>query len=226
MPCHRGPANNGDNWRTFGEIVVMHEELFLQRVVNSVTARQTSMLGQTSRSSIRLSVLGELLAADVPGAEPEPVYDARQRGRIQGNIIPGFNKDHQHFLFYRIRSRRAAKRWLRWIAPLIASMEEVLSFVRMHRALRFRLGLREPPLCATWVNIAFSNRAIAKLVGAADAAAFGDQSFRQGLAARSTYFGDPTGNSHPGNRRRWVVGGRARRKRTFWSSLPPITRPN
>ncbi len=54
-----------------------------------------------------------------------------------------------------------------------------------------RLGVRNPPMCATWVNIAFSHRAIALLAGAADAAAFGDQSFRQGLAARSTYLGDP-----------------------------------
>src|SRR5688572_12550983 len=37
--------------------------------------------------------------AEIPGAEAEPVYDLKARGRIQGNIIPGFNKDHQQFLF-------------------------------------------------------------------------------------------------------------------------------
>jgi hypothetical protein len=62
-------------------------------------------------------------------------------------------------------------------------------------------------MCATWVNIAFSCDAIAQLAGKADAAAFGDQSFRQGLAERSTYLGDPTRPSHPGHRSRWVVGG-------------------
>jgi Dyp-type peroxidase family len=72
--------------------------------------------------------------------------------------------------------------------------------------MRLRLGI-EPPMCALWVNIAFSIRAIALLVSKADAAAFGDQSFRQGLAARSTYLADPTRPSHPGHRRRWVVGG-------------------
>jgi deferrochelatase/peroxidase EfeB len=96
---------------------------------------------------------------------------------------------------------------LRWIAPLITSLEEVLSFVRAHRALRLKLGVSEPPMCATWVNIAFSCYAIAQLAGKADAAAFGDQSFRQGLAERSTYLGDPTRPSHPGHRSRWVVGG-------------------
>lgn len=43
---------------------------------------------------------------------------------------------------------------------IITSMEEALAFVRVHRALRLRLGVKEPPMCAAWVNIAFSFRAI------------------------------------------------------------------
>ena len=62
-------------------------------------------------------------------------------------------------------------------------------------------------MCATWVNIAFSYRAIAQLAGKADADGFNDQSFRQGLAARSTYLGDPTHRRQPGHRTRWRVGG-------------------
>jgi Dyp-type peroxidase family len=152
------------------------------------------------------SLSGADAGSEVPGAEPEPVYDARARASIQGNIIPGFNKDHQVFLFFQLTRPKANKEFLRWIAPLISSMDEVLSFVRAHRALRKRLGVREPPLNSTWVNIAFSHRAIAELVGPADAAAFGDASFRQGLAARSTYLGDPTRATHPGHRDKWVVG--------------------
>jgi Dyp-type peroxidase family len=144
---------------------------------------------------------------DPPGVEPEPVYGPKVRGNIQGNIVPGFNKDHQHFLFYRIRKVKQAKEWLRWITPLITSMEEVIAWVRLHRALRLRLGVKEPPMCATWVNIAFSHDAIANLVNRADADAFGDQSFRQGLATRSTFLGDPTNRRHPGHRQHWVVGG-------------------
>lgn len=150
--------------------------------------------------------LGGDPAAELPGAPAEPIYDPKRRANIQGNTIPGFNKDHQHFLFYRIGKVDRAKRWLHWIAPLITSMEEVLAFVRALRAARRRLGV-EPPMCAAWVNIAFSHRAIEVLAGAADAAAFGEQSFRQGLAERSTYLGDPTKTSHPGHRRKWVVGG-------------------
>jgi Dyp-type peroxidase family len=141
-------------------------------------------------------------------APPEPIYEREARDDIQGNIIPGFNKDHQHFLFYRIRSKPATKQWLRLLAPAISSMDDVLAFVRVHRSLRHRFGVKEPGLLkATWVNVAFSNAAIGKLVDKETAAAFGDQSFRQGMAARSTYLGDPTKMKHPGHAGRWLVGG-------------------
>ena len=143
---------------------------------------------------------------ELPGAPPEPIYEPKRRANIQGNIIPGFNKDHQHFLFYRIRKVDRCKRWLNWIAPLITSMEEALAFVRTLRSRRRRLGF-EPPMCAAWINIAFSRDAIETLAGADAAAAFGEHSFQQGLSERSTYLGDPTSSSHPGHRSKWVVGG-------------------
>ena len=147
---------------------------------------------------VMVPALGGDPASDTAGAEAEPVYGVKERANIQGNTIPGFNKDHQHFLFFRVGKSKRAKRWLRWIAPLITSMDEVLAFVRAHRALRLRLGIKEPPMCAAWVNIAFSHRAIEVLASKADAAAFGDESFRQGLAARSAYLGDPTNQRRPG----------------------------
>jgi Dyp-type peroxidase family len=158
---------------------------------------------------ISISALGGDPAAELPGAEPEPVYDVKRRANIQGNIIPGFNKDHQHFLFFELGDLERARQWLRWIAPLLTSMEEALAFVRVHRALRLRLGVTEPEpqMRATWVNIAFSYHGIELLAGRAVAEAFGDQSFRQGLAARSAYLGDPTDPQHPGHSSHWVVGG-------------------
>jgi Dyp-type peroxidase family len=152
------------------------------------------------------SVVGE--GTELPDAPPEPVYDREARDDIQGNIVPGFNKDHQHFFFYRIPAKSRVKEWLRLIAPVITSMDDALAFVRIHRALRYRLGVKEPQLIkATWVNVAFSHGAIAKLAGKDQAAAFGEESFRQGLAARSTYLGDPTSPKHPGHVSRWLVGG-------------------
>lgn len=172
--------------------------------------RLTAVVGQLEvkiPKDVLVSPLGGDPGAEVPGAEPEPVYGPKERRNIQGNIIPGFNKDHQQFLFFRIGRVNRAKQWLRWIAPLISSMDDVLAFLRIFRALRMRLGISNPPMCSTWVNIAFSHDAIAKLTGKAQAAMFGDQSFRQGLSERSTYLGDPSSARHPGHRTRWCVGG-------------------
>jgi Dyp-type peroxidase family len=171
-----------------------------------------------ARPSILLPILGgrdvarqeaAVAVADGTGAasDGEPIYDAQQRANIQGNSIPGFNKDHQHFLFLRIGSIAACKKWLRKIAPQISSLDEVLAFVRAHRSLRLRMGVKEPPLTSCWVNIAFSHEAIAKLAGKNDADMFSDLSFRQGLSERSTYLGDPSNEKTPGHRRHWVVGG-------------------
>ena len=85
-----------------------------------------------------------LLGPPRPGRQGE----SKSRANIQGNTIPGFCKDHQQFLFLRLGNIRGAKAWLRWIAPLVSSMEDVLAWVRAYRALRKRLGA-EPPMCAT-----------------------------------------------------------------------------
>jgi Dyp-type peroxidase family len=138
----------------------------------------------------------------------EPVYDEAIRRDIQGNIVPGFNKDHQHFLFLRVRDRESARRWVAEIAPSITSMDEALGFVREYRARRLAEGVRAPAgLTSTWVNIAFSYCGIATLAGPEEANQFREESFHQGLAARSTHLGDPTSPEHPGHRAHWVVGG-------------------
>jgi Dyp-type peroxidase family len=158
-------------------------------------------------SSLHFAATGADFGAPAPGGPDEPVFDKSAREAIQGNIIPGFRKDYQHFLFLKLGRKPAAKKWLRWIAPRITSMDEALAFVRAYRALRARLGTKDVPLKATWVNIAFSNRAVAALTTPTDADAFGDQSFRQGLAERAEFLGDPSDSAAPGNKRKWVVGG-------------------
>jgi len=137
----------------------------------------------------------------------EPIYDRAARDDIQGNIIPGFNKDHQQFLFLRFGTAESARRWCGGIAPSLASMHEVLSFRREFRAQRLALGVREPGMRASWVSVAFSHRGISTLAGRRQADEFGEQSFRQGLAERSTFLGDPSDPAHPGHRDNWVVGG-------------------
>lgn len=156
---------------------------------------------------VKLPSTGGGVGVEMADAQTEPVYRPEARDDIQGNIVPGFNKDHQHFLFFRIRSARGAKKWLRWLAPRISSMDDVLAFVRAHRALRLRLGVKEPGLKATWINVALSHAGIATLAGRDEADAFGEASFRQGLAERSAYLGDPTDPGARGHASNWAVGG-------------------
>jgi len=137
----------------------------------------------------------------------EPLYTEEEADDVQGNIVPGFNKDHQEFLFLRFDDGLSGTReWLSWLAPKLASMKEVLHFRTEFRALRLRLGVREPDMSATWTCVAFSHEGLRALVGD-EAAAFGDHSFRQGLSARAGYLGDPTDPDMDGHPSRWVVGG-------------------
>jgi len=174
---------------------------------DAVAFANFTFVPQLALKDIHLPVLTPLVGMDVPGSPPEPVFDSAAQGDVQGNIIPGFNKDHQHFLFLRIRKPKYAKAFLREILPRISTMEEVIAFRRLYRSRRFLLGRHNTYLCSTWVNIGFSHRAIELLASKADADAFGDRSFQLGLARRSSYLGDPTSPKQNGFSRKWKVGG-------------------
>lgn len=139
-----------------------------------------------------------------PARSPVPNEPVLAMDNIQGNSIAGFNKDFQTLLFLRIVDVPDFKRWLRSLIPFIATASEVLAFNRLFKALRSRRG-DSPALEATWVNIAFSYRALTRL--ADDATAFTDEAFKQGLAARSASLGDPTDPQTQGYPRNWVIGG-------------------
>lgn len=166
-----------------------------------------SFVPELSLRDITIPILSPLVGEDVPGSPTEPVFAAAARDDIQGNIIPGFNKDHQHFLFFRIHNAKRTKKFLHDLLPRISTMEEVLAFRRLYRAKRFLLGRHKAMLCSTWLNIGFSHHGIALLANLADANAFGDSSFRLGLKERSSYLGDPTTKTHSGFPANWKVGG-------------------
>ena len=170
-------------------------------------AAKFKFIPELSLKDISVPVLSALVAEDVPGSPAEPVYDAAARDDIQGNIIPGFNKDHQHFLFFGIEKLKTAKAFLRDLVPRISTMEEVIAYRRLYRATRLKLGRHNTMLCSTWLNIGFSHHGIALLANPVDADAFGDASFKLGLKARSSYLGDPTTRTHSGHPTKWKVGG-------------------
>jgi Dyp-type peroxidase family len=135
---------------------------------------------------------------------------------IQGNVLPGFNKDFQAFLFLRIvdpdKELTNVRRWLREMIPFIATCEQVLAFNRLYKQVDEREQRAGPSVVgkpktvqATWMNIAFSHAALSKLMRRAPGLL--DQAFIDGLARRSEALGDPQGVGAEGSPRNWVVGG-------------------
>jgi hypothetical protein len=66
----------------------------------------------------------------------EPPFGAEAYGvelnlnQIQGNVVPGFNEDHQAFMFVRFPGAAALRAWLAELVPEIASAGEVLASAR------------------------------------------------------------------------------------------------
>jgi Dyp-type peroxidase family len=122
---------------------------------------------------------------------------------IQGNITPGFRKDHQAFIFARFHDGPSARAWLAEVYPDVATAEEVALYNLLFKAIRARKA--EPHVDvvqATWVNVAFSSRGLALLTGSDESLDGFSEAFRQGLAARARLLGDD-----PKAMATWKVGG-------------------
>src|SRR5690242_4914246 len=86
---------------------------------------------------------------------------------IQGNITPGFKKDHQAFLFVRFPGTapdRQARAWVDDIRGSIAAADEVQAYNDLFRIVRsHRPGRESEAIRATWVNVGFSFPGLRKL---------------------------------------------------------------
>jgi Dyp-type peroxidase family len=142
--------------------------------------------------------------------DPEPDGDSKSGAEtddpeinlanVQGNVLAGFNKDHQRLLFFRLADRVRARRWLSTIVDETATSEEVLAFNDLFRRSRSRRGSEATTPEASWLNIALTHPGLAALgVGGGELALFPD-AFRQGMAARAATLGD-VDDSAPSN---WV----------------------
>jgi Dyp-type peroxidase family len=156
-----------------------------------------------------------------PDASNEPVL------RVD-NILGGFNKDHQAFVFLTLQRRpragataeqefptvQAFKNWLRDTIPLIATTAEVVAFNRLFKEMRSRQQQEPLGLKSTWINLAFTARGleVMKKFDPALDLGFTDPAFTQGMASRSKQgiLGDPASDEqksaegHPDN---WLIGG-------------------
>ncbi len=109
---------------------------------------------------------------------------------IQGNIIGGFNKDYQRFVFFRIGARRRARRWLAGLVDDVATAAEVLAFNDLFRRSRARRGTEASAPRARWVNVAFTHAGLDALGVVADDLDRFPDAFRAGMAARASVIGD------------------------------------
>src|SRR5207248_7849232 len=104
---------------------------------------------------------GPLAAVTAPaGRDNEPPLAIDQ---IQGNIFPGFNKDHQTLLFLYIDDPAPFAGWLTGFVRLVATTEDVLAFSRLFKSLRIKQGGETGAVQAVWANIAFSFAGLQKL---------------------------------------------------------------
>jgi Dyp-type peroxidase family len=109
---------------------------------------------------------------------------------IQGNVLAGFNKDHQRLLFFRIGERERARSWLTTIVDETATCEEVLAFNDLFRRARERRGGETAAPQASWLNVALTHPGLAALgVSKTELSSFPD-AFRQGMAERAQLLGD------------------------------------
>jgi Dyp-type peroxidase family len=135
----------------------------------------------------------------------EPLLEVED---IQGNILAGFNKDHQTLVALLIEDVGNAKRWLRRVHSIVASTAEVLAFNDLFRRLRSRRGMDPQGLAATWVNVAFSAAGLRKLMPAEEVDAIPDEAFQLGMLARAeAILHDPATPGAPGAPDTWRVGG-------------------
>lgn len=134
----------------------------------------------------------------------EPVLMADE---IQGNILGGFNKDHQAILPLHFGDDAAAvaavRAWLTEILPSITWLREVVEYKRQRRLIMALTDAEPANLISLWCSIAFSYQGLRKLTAEADAF---EHVFREGLPAASFRIGDPATEGAAGNVSTWLVG--------------------
>ncbi|HFK1721317.1 TPA: Dyp-type peroxidase [Bacillus cereus] len=149
----------------------------------------------------------ELNKNNVAPLEQEPLLHVDQ---IQGNILGGFNKDFQQFLFFEIVEPNLAKQWIQSISSQISTTQEVVTFNRLYQMMWARRESEPTGLIATWMNIAFSYAGLKKLVSEESLKDFSKNGpFALGMKKRSGKLGDPRDQTSEGNPKNWVIGGDA-----------------
>lgn len=126
---------------------------------------------------------------------------------IQGNILPGFKKDHQHLVFFRISDAKATRTWLSGLHPRISSAEEVLRAHDLWKMMRRRQGREPDNVHFVFTNIAISASGLLSLTTKKEVDQFVDRAFKVGMKKRSKLLGDPKDPGTEGHVSHWKAGG-------------------
>ncbi len=133
----------------------------------------------------------------------EPLLDLDD---IQGNIYPGFNKDHQTFRFLGIADAAQARLGLADLAGEVATSAMVRRYASLRAAVKAARAGGPSGMSATWMNLALGYGGLAKLASPALADAVGGGALKAGQAARAALLGDPTDPAAPGHPSGWAIG--------------------
>ena len=124
---------------------------------------------------------------------------------IQGNILGGFNKDHQSLIGLKFSSDLAHnKKFLSDLSKQVTTLKEVLSYKTTRARLMREEGIEPTNLKAVWTAAALSFEGLRTLTPEADL--YTDLEFRNGLPKSSARLGDPTVQSGVNDFSQWVVG--------------------
>ncbi len=140
-----------------------------------------------------------------PGPTPAtpPLRDSPTADQIQGNILAGFNKDHQTFLFLRFPDGAHGRAWLGALLPRVATTRQVATFNEQFSAARRARGGDDPEkLTAIWVNVSLTREGLRKLAPSLPFSPGNFPSFEAGPIARAADLRDQD-LSDPTH---WVVG--------------------
>ena len=117
---------------------------------------------------------------------------------IQGNILGGFNKDFQDFLFLKVKNKANARAWIKANSEFVSTSSQVLAFNNAFKALKAS-GVSKPEgvIQARWLNIAFSASGLKALGISQTQSGAWPKDFAQGMAARAPAIGDAASPSAP-----------------------------
>ena len=140
----------------------------------------------------------------------EPVLEVHE---IQGNIIPGFNKDHLVLIGYTVTNISKAKQWFDFISKHISTLYEVYNFNNVFKSIKNRKRSEPDEISSTWTNLAISYDGMRKLIdNLQEIDNFLDNSFKNGLSFMSSIsLGDPNDLTSPGDSRNWIIGAKNKR---------------